>query len=135
VRDVVGLDGVAAGARPASAKGGERAHSHADTACVLKRLIIQAEGGGVLHSIEPHAAGPAGDAIKEGPGSVGGPKAPQLCTVGCCEDVADLGGQLGELHGYRVRQALGRRGAQFGELSMQEVPGCRGCAGRCGKRV
>jgi hypothetical protein len=33
VRDVVVLDGVASGAR---AKGGERAHSHADAAYVLK---------------------------------------------------------------------------------------------------
>jgi hypothetical protein len=46
MRDVVVLDGVAAGARPARAKGGERAHSHADPACVLKGLIVQAEGGG-----------------------------------------------------------------------------------------
>jgi hypothetical protein len=36
VRDLVVLDGVAAGARPARSNGGERAHSHADAACVLE---------------------------------------------------------------------------------------------------
>jgi hypothetical protein len=36
VRDVIVLDSVTAGARPARAKGGERAHSHVDAACVLK---------------------------------------------------------------------------------------------------
>jgi hypothetical protein len=33
---VVVLDGVAAAARPARAEEGERAHSHADAACILK---------------------------------------------------------------------------------------------------
>jgi hypothetical protein len=87
VRDVVILDGVAAGARPARAEGGERAHSHADAASVLKGLIIQAEGWGVWHSIEPHAAGPAGGAIEECPGPVGVPKALQLRSVGGCKGV------------------------------------------------
>jgi hypothetical protein len=36
VRGVVVLDGVTAGARPASAEGGERWHPHADAAGVLK---------------------------------------------------------------------------------------------------
>jgi hypothetical protein len=36
MHDVVVLDSVAAGARAACAQGGERAHSHADAACVLK---------------------------------------------------------------------------------------------------
>jgi hypothetical protein len=73
VGDVVVLGGVAAGARPARAGGGKRAHSHVDAACVLKGLVVQAEGGGLRHRIKPRAAGPAGDAIKEGPGPIGGP--------------------------------------------------------------
>jgi hypothetical protein len=36
VREVVVLDGVAAGALPASVKGGECAHCYADVACDLK---------------------------------------------------------------------------------------------------
>jgi hypothetical protein len=67
VFDVIFLDVVVAGARRSHADGGECAYSHADAACVLKRLIIQAEGGGIRHNIEPHAAGPAGHAIQEGP--------------------------------------------------------------------
>jgi hypothetical protein len=83
----------------------------------------------------PHATGPAGDAIEECLGLVGGPKARQLCTVGGCEGVADLGGQLGELRGGSGRQALGREGAQFGELDMQEALACEGCASWCGEGV
>jgi hypothetical protein len=36
VRDVILVDGVTAGARSASAQGGERSHLHADAACILK---------------------------------------------------------------------------------------------------
>jgi hypothetical protein len=57
-------------ARPANERG-ERAHPHADTAGVLERLIVQAEGRGAgdlppqSGDIEPHASGP-GDAVEEG---------------------------------------------------------------------
>jgi hypothetical protein len=61
------------------------------------------EGRGLGHSIEPHAARPAGDAIEEGSGTVCGPKARQLCTVGGCEGVSDEGGQSGRLPCCRGR--------------------------------
>jgi hypothetical protein len=91
------------------------------------------KGGGVRHRIEPHTAGPAGVAVEEGPGPVGGPKARRLCTVGGCKGVEDLGGQPCELRGCHSSKALDRREAQFGELSMQEVPARKRCAGWCGK--
>jgi hypothetical protein len=45
VRDVVVLDRVAAGARSACAKGGERAQPHVDACCVMKSMILHLGGG------------------------------------------------------------------------------------------
>jgi hypothetical protein len=93
------------------------------------------EAGSVRHCIEPHAARTSGDVIEEGLGPVCGQKTRQLCLDGDCEGVVDLGGPPRELRGCRGCQALCRCGTQLRRLSMQELPACRRCAGRCGERV
>jgi hypothetical protein len=57
-------------------------------------------GGGRGHR-GPHPAtcGPGRDAVEEGSGSVGGPKARQLRVTGCVEDKVDVLGQGSEMRG------------------------------------
>jgi hypothetical protein len=111
VRDVIIFDIVTAGARPAIAEGGERAHPHANAAGVLEGSVIKAEGGSVGDSIEPHAAGSGGDAVEKGPGGVCWQKAQQLLAAGGIKGAADLGWQPSELCSGYGSEALTRRGA------------------------
>jgi hypothetical protein len=61
---VVALDSVIASTRAADAKEGEDLHTHASSASILKRLVVQAEGEGVGDKIEPRAPRPGDDAME-----------------------------------------------------------------------
>jgi hypothetical protein len=65
MRNVVALNSVTASTRLDVAEGGENAHPHANPVGILEQLVVQAEGKGVGDCIEPHAAGPAGDACED----------------------------------------------------------------------
>jgi hypothetical protein len=73
---------------------------------VLKGLVAQAEGWGIGDSIEPHAAGPGGGDVEEGPGPVGGPKGQQLRVTGCVEGTGNMHGLLSELGRGSLGEAI-----------------------------